>query len=132
MNKSNSSCHPSIRPRHRQNIRKKILFQRKVLAFDKKNLPRRISREKLHILKKTLFKLLLLDQLKKFSHRKLCKNLYNVRQVKMIELLVSCSAQEREREKGIGQASAPAVATESCACSHSQCCTLSKNPRKLI
>lgn len=40
--------------------------------------------------KKILFKVLLLDQLKKFSHRKLCKNLYNVRQVKMIELLVSC------------------------------------------
>ena len=38
-----------------------------------------------------LFKVLLLHQLKKFSHRKLCKNLYNVSQVKMIELLVELS-----------------------------------------
>ena len=65
-----------------------------MLSFLKVNLFAQFSQHYFTSLKKILFKVLLLDQLKKFSHRKLCKNLYNVRQVKMIELLVSCSARE--------------------------------------
>lgn len=63
MNKSNSCCHPAVM----------ICLSADLSKF-------KISHQNFTRLSKKLFKLLLLVQLKKFSHRKTSQNLHNVRQ----------------------------------------------------
>ena len=96
-----SSFHPDLpRRRPRQDIcilRRKSIRKNSYAKFPQSKSFCTIFSTLLYIVEKIVFKVLLLDQLKKFSHRKLCKNLYNVRQVKMIELLVS-SGKPAERQ----------------------------------
>lgn len=85
-------------------------------------------------LRKNIIQTFLIDR-KKFSHRKLCKNLYNVRQVKMIELLVSRSKPQREleREESLGQSIEKLIggAEKGTLCFLFTISTLAKSPRKL-
>ena len=135
MNKSNSSCHPSIRPHHQQNIRKKYYFQGRVLTLG--NLPRmdgKITHLRKNIIQ-TFYYSINPRSIKKVFTQKTLQNLYNVRQVKMIELLVSSSKPQRELEKeeSLGQSIVKLIggAGKGTLCFLFTISTLAKSPRKL-